>query len=279
MDLLLAPFNVMRRDIAVILVPAIPILFLMVFLVLPQSGWTQMGVLNQTDRYLGGTLYLSAANITAFDSLAADLQMPLVRLGGIADRTNIREFTGGSMVNFLLIFVTLTLGFLSYAMVSRAVYAIRNGQKAYFGTKGINASSIALSAIAAFFLLFICSFSLGGFKLMLVVSFGAYFTFAIPFAATGQPVGESIFQGFKFLSQNMPKMIACYICCVGAAIMIPVGMLVFLGPLIMNLEPGMTTTMRTVMGLFAIMFGLFYQMALCASVALPDKPLPEKAPT
>ena len=59
MDIFLAPFNVMRRDIAVILVPAIPILFLMAFLVLPQSGWTQAGVLNQTDKYLGGTMYLS----------------------------------------------------------------------------------------------------------------------------------------------------------------------------------------------------------------------------
>jgi hypothetical protein len=204
--------------------------------------------------------------------------MPQVRLGGIADKTDIREFLGGSSINFIRIFITLFLGFLSYAMVSRAVYSIKNDQKTFFGVKGINRGTVVLSAAAAFFLLFVCSFTLGGFKLMVVVGLGAYFTFAMPFAAIGQPLGESVFQGFKFLSQNLPKVIACYICCVGAAIMVPVGMVVFLGPLVMNLEPGMTTLMRTLIGLFAIVFGLFYQMALCANAALPEKSAsPEKS--
>jgi hypothetical protein len=191
-------------------------------------------------------------------------------VGGIAEKTDIRELFGPDPSNFAVIFVTLVLAFISYAMVSRAVYSIKANVPSAMGLRGITPASVALSVAAAFLMLFISSFSLGGFKLMLVITFGIYFTFSIPYAAAGDPLGESIIKGFKFMSQRMSRIIVCFVGCMGAAIMVPIALMIFTTPLIMNVEPQMTVVLRLGIGLLAIVFGLFYQMALCAAAAFEE---------
>ncbi len=262
---LLAPFYVLRKHIDILLAPAIPIVFLLAFLILTSDSNSTETVLNSTDYYLGGTMFLSASNLTAYNDISTNVQIPLIRLGGISEKTHIQELVSPNPSNFLLIFVVLFLGFISYVMVARAVYAINEEERTIMGLEGINGASIVLCLAAAFLMLFISSFSLGGFKLFLVISFGTYFTFSIPYAAAGQPLGESIFLGFKFMSQ-MGKIVAGYIGCMGAAIMIPIALLIFTGPLIINVEPAVSDFLKLVLGLFGVIFALFYQMALCASV-------------
>jgi len=270
-DLILSPFNVLRRRIAAMFIPAIPLIFLLAFLFMGRGAFTSEDLVNKTDQYLGMNLHLSAANLTAFDNMSTDIQMPLIRLGGIAEKTDIRELMGPDPANFLAIYMVLFLGFISYAMISRVVYAIKQDEGSMFGLEGINVATISLAAIAAFFMVFISSFSLGGFKLMLVISFGTYFTFSIPFAAAGEPVGESIFRGFKFLSSGMSKIMISYLGSMGAAVMVPVALQVFTAPLGANLEPGtVTNLMKLAIGLFSVVFALFFQMALCATVALEN---------
>jgi hypothetical protein len=266
---LMFPFKVMRRNIALVLAPALPIAFLVAFLVLSGSG-SLPELLESTDSYLGGTLYLSAANLTAYNEFSSNVQLPLIRLGGIAVRTDIRE-AGSDPANFLLIFSILILGFLSYAVVCRAVHAQISGS-GDSGILGINPASIILSIVAAFLMVFISSFSLAGFALLLTIGFGVYFTFSIPFAARGDPLGESIFQGFGFISKNMGKIVASYIGSMGIAIMAPIGLLLFTTPLLINLESEtVTTALKITLGLFAVIFALFYQMALCAGAVLTSK--------
>lgn len=265
MDTLLSPFSVLRRNIAIVFAPAIPILFLLAFLVFSQGVHTSSSLLDATDSYLGMTVHLSAANILAFDNISTDIQIPLIRLAGIAEKTDIRELFSSDQSNFFVVFTVLFLGFISYSMVSRVVYSIKKNERSIFGLRGINPASIVLSLLAAFLMLFIASFSLGGFKLLLVITFGIYFTFSIPFAASGQPVGESIFQGFKFMSHTS-KIVTCFLGSMGAAVMVPIALLIFTAPLIINMEStSMTNILKLAIGLFAVVFGLFYQMALCAS--------------
>ena len=265
------PFRVLRKDIKLVLIPALPIIFLMIFLIFNGSGEPQM-LLNDTDSYLGGTLFLSAADLTAYNELSTNIQLPLIRLGGIAEKTSIGELVSGSNpANFILIFTILTLGFLSYSLVSRAVYNMVEEKEGSM-ILGINGPSIILSLLASFLILFIASFALAGFKLLLVLSFGAYFTFSIPYAAAGQPLGESIFSGFGFLSKNMPKMVSSYIGSMGIAIMAPVALLIFTTPILLNLDsPIVTTLLRIFLGLFAVVFALFYQMCLCAGAVFTTK--------
>jgi hypothetical protein len=274
----LSPVKVLRQKFFMLFVPAIPIAFLLAVIVatngVPDNFST---LLNRTDSYLAMDVHLSAANITAFDNISTDIQIPLVRLGGIAEKTDIRELFSPDPFNFILIFVTLFLAFISYAMVSRAVYSMKSGAPSAGGLRGITPAAIALSLVAVFLMLFVSSFSLGGFRLLLVMTFGIYFTFSIPHAAAGKPFGESILQGFMFMSQSMGKVVVCFIGCMGAALMIPIALVIFTAPLIMNVEPGMTVALRLVLGLLAVVFGLFYQMALCASAVFDKVEKAEKA--
>lgn len=268
---LLTPFKVARKRIGLVFAPAIPVLFLMAYFVMVSGVSEPVALLEQTDSYLGGTMYLSAANLTAFNELSTNVQIPIIRLGGIAEMSDIHELNSPFSANFILVFTVLFLGFISYAIVARSVSSlIKNEKKG--GLLGINPGTIILSAVAAFLMIFITSFSLGGFKLLLMISFGLYFTFSIPYAAAGDPLGESIFKGFKFLSRNPGRIVASYIGCMGAAIMIPIGLLIFTTPLILNLESvTVTTLLKLFLGLLSLILALFYQMALCAVAVFGKK--------
>jgi len=263
--LLLYPFKLLRKKMILVFVPILPIVVLLAFLIFGTGATEPNTLLNATDSYLGETIYLSAANLTSFNNISTNVQIPLMRLGVIAEKAHIQELMGPDPKNVLLVFTILWLGFISYAIIANSVYSLEMGMKSPRGFAGINIASLILAAVAAFFMLFISSFSLGGFKLLLIIGFGSYFTFSIPYAASGQPLGESIFQGFKFMSSNLGKIVESYIGCMGAAIMVPIALLIFTAPIIINMESQtVTTTLKLALGLFSVVFALFYQMALCA---------------
>jgi hypothetical protein len=266
----LYPLTLLRKNIAAVLIPSIPILFLVAYLVMSGGSDPDL-LLERTDDYLGGTIYLSAANLTAYNDISTNVQMPIIRVGGIADKTDIRELLDGSdPANFLLVFSILFFAFISYAMLSRAIYNLKATGHGSMGLEGINPAAIILSLLAVFLMVFISSFSLGGFKLLLMVSFGIYFTFSIPYAAAGEPLGESIFKAFGML-QKIGKVIAAYVSSMGIAIMMPIGLLLFTTPLILNLEsPTVQTLLKLSLGLLSVVLALFYQMAMCATVAYEE---------
>jgi hypothetical protein len=270
MELLLYPFKVLRRSFGSLLVPALPIVVLLGFILFFSGGVEDSSeLLEKTDTYLGGSIYLSAANLTAYNEVSANIQLPLIRLGGIAESTNITEPLAGNYMNFMLAFVVLFLGFMSYAMVSRAVHSLRGDEPSSFGLSGINGPTIVISIAATLLMLFFSSFYLGGLRLLVIISFGIYITFTMPYASTGMPLGESIYRGFKFVSANMGRVVVAYIGSMGAAIMVPIGLLIFTTPLIVNLPQEQETVgnlLKITLGLFSIVIALFYQMALCASV-------------
>jgi len=261
----LYPFGVLRRKVAILAVPALPIMFLVLMLLLQGQATTPTKLLNSVDHYLGGTIYLSAANLTSYNDLSTNVLIPLIRLGGIASQTDGRDIPSGGDKNFIIVFITLFLGFLSYAMVCRAVFESKIRSESFLGIAGINSATLILAFLATFLIVFISSFSLGGFKLLLVINFGLFFTFSIPYAAAGQPLGESVYDGFRFLSKNLGKVVAVYVVCMGVAIMAPIGLLLFTTPLILNMNSvTVATLLKIFLGLFSIIFGLFYQQALCA---------------
>jgi len=303
MELLLTPFKVLRREFGALLIPSIPILILLVFIFISSGGiQDSTELLVKTDYYLGGDIQLSAADLTAYNDISANMQLPLIRLGGIAERTNIDElfgwtpdpiegnltqgtnesnitgaaFTGIGASNFLLAFIVIFLGFMSYAMVSRVIHSLRGNHPVMFGVKGVNKATIIIGLIATFLMLFISSFYLAGLKLLVIINFGILFTFIVPYASTGMPLGESIYRGFKFATGNTGRVIVAYIGSMGAAIMVPIGLLLFTTPLIVNLPPEqetLVTLLKVFLGLFSIVIVLFYQMALCASVVFDKEDL------
>jgi len=102
--------------------------------------------------------------------------------------------------------------------------------------RGINPATIILSIIGAFLMLFIASFTFAGFSLMIVIIFGVYFTFAIPYAATGRALGESLFLGWRFFSTHLGRTVGCYVASMGVAIMAPIALLIFINPLLANIS-------------------------------------------
>jgi len=268
-SLILAPFTVMRKKIWLVFVPAIPILFLLAFMVTFQGINDTASLLNQIDYYLGGDLHLSAADLTTYHNVSTNIQLPIIRLGGIAEKTNITELLSPDPTNFVMIFIVLFLAFLSYAVIARGVYSVMSNQKVN-ALGGINLASIVLCIAAAVAILFISSFSLAGFKLLLIISFGIYFTFSIPYTAAGQPLGESLFQGFKFISAQLGKIVTSYIGGMGAAMMVPIALLIFTTPLLINMEPAVGNMLKIILGLLSVVIALFYQMALCAAAVFQE---------
>ncbi|MBN2518464.1 MAG: hypothetical protein JXB14_06450 [Candidatus Altiarchaeota archaeon] len=268
----LFPFKVLREKISTLSISALPIIFLVFLVLLYTPNATPARLLASIDEYIGGTLYLSAANLTSYNDLSTNVLIPLIRLGGIASQTNIRDLGPQGIRDFTIVFTTLFLGFLSYAMVSRVMFERRARRETFLGTGGINGATVVLSFAAAFLILFISFFSLAGFKLLLVINFGLFFTFSIPFAAIGEPLGESIYDGFRFISKNLGKVIEVYIICMGVAIMAPIGLLLFTTPLILNMSSEfITILLKIFLGLFSVMFGLFYQQAICAQAVLETR--------
>ena len=69
--------------------------------------------------------------------------------------------------------------------------------------------------------------------------------------------------------RELGRVVVAYIGSMGAAIMVPIALLMFTTPLIVNLPPSqetLATLMKVFLGLFSIAIALFYQMALCASL-------------
>lgn len=269
------PFLILRERITALFIPFIPILFLLGVFVFQFGAFDPHTLLNATDYYLGGNIHLSSSDLLMYDTFGANALMPIIRLGTVAERTKITDFIEHfpssypfdfEFVNFFIVFATLFLGFLSYAMVSRVVYALRNDLPDKFGLRGINHNSIALCLLVTLLVLIVSSFSLVGFRLMMLITFGMYFTLSIPHAALGDPVGESFYKAFKFLANGMGRLIEMYLNCMGIAILAPVGLLIFFIPLLLNLQVAfITDILKMMLGLFSVVFALFFQQALCSS--------------
>lgn len=254
-------------------VPAVPIIFLIAYIFMSSNITTAGDLLTATDSYLGGNIYFSSANLTAYDSLSTNIQMPIIRLGIVSENANIKGFLGGDILGATIVLAILVLGFLAYSVVARAIYEMGSDQKAS-ALKGINGATIVLAIVTSLLMMFVSSFYLGGFKLIIIINFGMLFTFMIPYAASGRPLGESLFSGFKFATGNLGKVVSAFIGSMGAVIMIPVGLLIFTTPILANLPASQQTVanlLKLGLGLFAIMFSLFYQMALCAGIVFMDK--------
>lgn len=284
--LTLRPFLFIRERITVLFIPFIPILFLLIIFSTQLGAVDPHTLLNATDYYIGGDIHLSSSDLILYDQFGAMALLPIIRLGGVAEKTTVTDLVEYfptsfplefQFVNFFIVFVTIFLGYMSYAMVSAVIYALRNDEKSKFGLKAINPSSIVLSLVATSLVLFISSFSLVGFKLMLLITFGMYFTLSIPHAAIGDPVGESLYKAFKFLTTGMGDLVQMYINSMGAAILAPVGLLIFFFPLLLNLAPGFLTDMiKILLGLFSVVFALFFQQSLCSSVVFDFRDKLEK---
>lgn len=270
METLLLPFKILSKNVAAVLIPAIPIIFLIAFLMTSDGGIQSSGeLLEKTDFWLAGDIKLSSANITAYSEISTNVQLPLIRIGGIAEKTNINEIGSSNFGNFHIAFIVIFLTFISYAMISRIAYAQAVGESSFFGLSGINKASVALAFLSAFFTIFFSSFYVGGLKLLIVINFGLFFCFFMPYAASGRPLGSSIYKGTMFYWGTMGKVVAAYVGGMGVAILAPIVLLSLIAPLIVNLPPEqatLATYMKIFLGLFAIVFGLFYQMALCASI-------------
>lgn len=272
--MILEPFKLLRKRASIAFIPALPVVIIVLYIIWSTGASDSGTLVKEVDNYLGGNMYLAAGDLTKYENLSANVLLPLIRLGGVAEQTNIKDMLGGDTgggggktMDFLVVFFVLFLAFISYAMTSKVIYDTLTGGNSIFGTEGINPSTIILSAVASFLVIFIASFAFVGFKLFLMVNFGIIFTFAMPHAAIGKPVFESFFQGFKTLQNSLGNIVQAYIACMGAAIMTPIAILLFLFPLIINLNnPAISDLLKLLLGLLSLMFGLFYQQAICAHV-------------
>ena len=139
-----------------------------------------------------------------------------------------------------------------------------NSEISFWGWKGINPATTALSLIGAFVVVFFSALSLSGFELVLLLNFGVFFLIAIPIAATGETVGESFYWAFKFLQFHLDSLVTMYLLCAGIAIATPIGLLlIFLFPLSV-IQPSAVPAFNLAISLLGVSFALYYQFAVCA---------------
>lgn len=288
-DLSIYPFKILRKKIYSLVIPLIPILFLLVSIMLVTNEFGLDQTLEKTDFYFGGLIYLSTSDLTQYDNIGGDGLIPIIRLGGITKGASIENFdevynefiTMGltpAISIKLAIFLTLFLAYLCYAMISRRVSDLKKRKESY-GVQGINPPTIILSLIAAFLIMFISSFSLQGFQLVLLLNLCVFFALWIPHAAAGASLGESIYRGFNFFRFNLRGLITLYLLCMGVAIAVPVGLLlVFMFPIsVLNIS--ILPAVKLILFLFGITFTLYYQFVVCSRAALDfNRPVETKLP-
>lgn len=279
------PFKVLRKRIFALIIPFIPILFLLTSSLWVSGDFGYTNLLNKTDYFFGGIVYLSTTDLTQYDQLGADGLIPIMRLGGITKGVETHHFWEGIQLlgdqgftpkisTGLIIFFTLFLGYMSYAVISRMMYSLKKGRESW-GLRGINLSTIGLALLASFIVLFISSFSLYGFQLVLLLNFAVFFALSIPHAAAGEPMGESMYKAFDFIRFNLSGVVSIYLLSMGVAIAAPIGLLlIFMFPL-SALDTSVVLGIKLVLSLFGITFALFYQAVVCSRESLDFSRKPE----
>lgn len=283
------PFKILRKRFGLLVIPFLPILFLLVSSLYVSGDYSFNNLLTKTDNYFGGVVYLSTSDLTQYDKIGADGLIPIMRLGAITKGTSIENFndfytelsTNGltERVSYkFIIFLTLFFAFLAYAVISRILYDSKMGEET-LGLRGVNLSSIFLSLAASLIIMFISSFSFQGFQLILLLNFAIFFTFSMPHAATGVPVGESLYRAFDFIRFNLGGAVTLYLLSMGAAIAVPVGlMLLFVVPL-SAVDISIVPFLKVALLLFGITFAVFYQYIICARESLDfGRPVETRAP-
>ncbi len=264
MDLVTYPFIMLKKKISLILLPALVICFLLSASVY----FSNEDIFSVTERFFGGEISLSATNISKYDEIGADGIIPIMRFGGITKgitTSQVVEFFSNPFSNIivLLVFVSLFLQYLVFAVVSRAVFNFKNKYNSSC-FKGLTFSSIALAFIASVVVFFISSFSLQGFQLVLLLNFAVIFALAIPNAAAGDSIGEALFNAFDFLRFNLRGVIRVYLLSMGVALAVPIGLLlVFTFPLSV-LSPIIVPYFNILLTILGISFALVYQFIICS---------------
>jgi len=275
MELALYPFTVVKKYAPALFIPLIAIIFL-IGASMYGSGNTEFADIQSiVDHQFGSNVSFAASDLTQYDKIGANGLIPIIRLGGITKaldaegiQTAVVSLQHGiispELVSFLIIFITLFLAYITYAMVSNVVFSLKNNKDPKFGIGGLNRVTVAISFCAALVVIFISSFSMVGFELVLLLNFGIFFTLAIPGAAAGQKFGESFFDAFDFFRFNLKKLVVMYLLCMGVAISAQIGLLiVFMFPLSV-IDPSVVPAMKTVLSLFGIVFALFFQYVVCS---------------
>jgi len=254
-DLSVYPFKLLRKRFASLIIAFVPVFFLIVASVHMAGDYSVSAVNDKMNLYFGGDIHLSGTNPALYDKIGGDGLPPVMRLGGITKIIDVYSFAS---VGGAIVFITLVLAYLSFAMVSSLVFS--HGKKHSRGF-GINFATLSLAVIAALVIMVISVFSLNGFQLVLLLNFGIIFLVAVPLAANGVPLGESFYQSFNFMRYNLRKLVHIYLLSMGVAIAAPIGLLiVFMFPLSV-LNASVQEVARILLSLFGITFALYYQFA------------------
>ncbi|MBI1973807.1 hypothetical protein HYS54_03255, partial [Candidatus Micrarchaeota archaeon] len=272
MELSLFPFRLLRQTATPLAIAAIPLLFILVASAAGSERPSFEQIKSVVDYNFGGNATFAASDLTQYNQIGANALIPLVRLAGVTKAVRANDFfqafedvsklrVSKQLVSFIIVFITLFLGYACYAMVSRIVYNIKTGKPCGIGLEGINPQTLAISAIAAFVVMFISAFSLEGFELVFLLNFGVLFAIAIPAAAAGARFGESFFQSIQFFRFNLSGFVTLFLLSFGVAVAAQVGLLViFLFPLSI-VDPRVLPAMKVVLTLVGITFALYYQFA------------------
>jgi hypothetical protein len=261
----LYPFAMLRKQIGLLVITAIPIIFILTAATYASGDYSMQNVLGTSDRYFGGNIHLSATDLAKYDQIGGDGLIPIIRFGGV---TKVVQGTPLDQVSqdiakFFVVYLAVFIAYMAYAVISRSVFDSKQA-RASWGLRGITPSTVGLSLLGAFVVMFFSMFAMQGFQLVLLLNFGVFFALSIPIAATGESMGESLYKGFDFLRFNLSGVVQMYLLSMGAAIAAPIGLLiVFMFPLSV-LDPSMAVVPQLIISLFGIAFALFYQFVVCA---------------
>jgi hypothetical protein len=265
------PFSILRRQILSLAIPLLPLLFILISFMYLSGDMHLSSALDVSDKLFGGNLYLSATDLQKYDVLGANALFPIMRLGGITKEANLSQvFLNNPLetAKVTLIFLAIFFGYLCYAVVSRIVFELKMGAEHSQGLLGINPATVAMSFLAAIVVLFISSFSLQGFQIVLLLNFGVFFVLAMPLAAAGAAFGESFYKAFEFMRLNLRDVVRMYLLCAGVAVSVPIGlMIIFMFPLSVLSGPA-TVYAKIMVMLLGLSFALFYQYVVCSRLVL-----------
>lgn len=278
MELPLYPFELFRQHFLAFAVACVSIVFLIGSVVYVYDKYQPSELASFVESFFGEGLNQSV-DLTAYNQIGANAVPPVMRLGGVANQLSTSDINtataniargvfDNTTIKFLIIFVTLFLGYAGYALVSRMVFELKSGNKPFLGLKGLNPASLLLCFIATALLSLFAAFSLQGFEVVLMLNFCVPLSFAIPLAASGLGVGESLYQAFNFIRASIRRIAGVYILCMGVAISAPIALLlVFMFPLSV-IHASAVPTVKLFLSLFGVCFALFYQYAVCSRAVL-----------
>ncbi|MBI4214808.1 hypothetical protein HY546_02330 [archaeon] len=272
----LYPFRVLRSTFTPLLIAIVPLIFLLAASAAGSGKPSFEQIKSEIEYNFGSNASFAASDLTQYNQIGANALIPMIRLAGITKAVRADDFFQAfddlsnaritpRLVSFTIVLLTLFLGYLAYSMVSRIIFNLKSSMPAGLGLEGITPNTVAISAIAAFVVMFISAFSLEGFELVFLLNFGVFFAIAIPAAAAGDSFGKSFFHAINFFRFNLAGFVTLYLLSFGVAIATQVGLLViFLFPLSI-VDARVVPLMKVVLTLTGIAFSLYYQFAISSN--------------